>query len=243
MNRTEPESYQELEALPLRVMRVARSPRPVFARVIERPRWAAVMLLTLAVSAASSVAFMQTATGRQALVDKWERTSLAFGRDVSDNDYEALVAMSDHAAIYGILTALAGGPVLSFVVAGAIGGVAKVAGWAGASYRQVLAVVAHAGVILMLRQLVAVPLNYTRETLAAPGTLAQLLPLFDEASPPARFLGAIDLFVIWWLIVLGIGVALLYRRSTRATVVAFMGAYVAFAALLAISMIVTGGTV
>ena len=38
---------------------------------------------------------------------------------------------------------------------------------------------------------------------------------FDETSPVARFLGAIDLFTLWWAIVLGIGVAVLSGRRAR----------------------------
>ena len=64
-----------------------------------------------------------------------------------------------------------------------------------------------------------------------------------EVPLPARFLGALDLFVLWWALVLGIGVALLYRKPARPTALAFMGAYVGVAALLAIAMAVSGGTV
>jgi hypothetical protein len=208
------------------------------------------MLLTFLVTAGCGMGLMQTAVGRQSLVDKWERTALAFGRDVSDDQYETFVAMGQYGSAYAVMTALAGGPVLTGVLAALICGVynrpalgAEALSAKAATYTQVLAVVAHAGVILMLREIVATPFNYSRETLAAPTTLGQIFPMFDEASPPARFLGLIDLFVVWWVIVLGIGVALLYRRSPRATVATFMGAYVGFAALLAIAMVVSGGTV
>jgi len=209
------------------------------------------MLMTFLVTAGCGVVFMQTSVGQQALVDQWERSALAFGRDVDDERYAELVAMSEYGSLYALLAALAGGPVLSCAVAGMTFGVFRRLPAAqdgerreprGVSYTQVLAVVAHAGVVLALRPIVAAPFNYARETLASPTTLGQLLPIFDEVSPPARFFGAIDLFVVWWVIVLAMGVALLYRRSTRATVSAFMGVYLGFAALLAISMAVAGGT-
>ena len=208
------------------------------------------MLTTFLVTAVCGVAFMQTSVGRQALVDQWERTALAFGRDVDDERYAELVVMSEYGAVYALVAAFAGGPVLSCAVAGMafvafsrlgaarVGEDAKVP---RVSYAQVLAVAVHAGVILALRPVVATPFNYARETLASPTTLGQLLPMFDEVSPAARFFGAIDLFVVWWVIVLAIGVALLYRRSARGTVSAFIGVYVGFAALLAISMAVAGG--
>lgn len=242
MNGTGPESYQAFETLPARVMAIVGKPRALFSAVIARPRFAAVMLLTFLVTAGCRAAFMETAVGQQALVDQWERAALAFGRAVTDEEYGKLVALSQHGAAYAALSALAGGPVLTVVVAGAVRVVAAVARWGKASYRQLLAIVAHGGIILMLRDLVVAPLNYARETLAGPTTLAQLVPILDEASPAARFLGMIDLFLVWWVIVLGIGMALLYRRPTRETVLAFMGAYVAFALVLALAMVVTGGT-
>jgi hypothetical protein len=242
-NRTEPESYQEFETLPARVAGVLRSPHALFTSVIERPRWAAMMLFTLLITAVCGAALMETGVGRQALVDQWERTALAFGREVSDDRYAELVAMSEYGPAYALLSAVVAGPALTCGVAAAIVGVFSAAGGGDATYKQVLAIVAHAGVILALRQVVATPFNYARETLASPATLGHLLPMFDEASLPARFFGAIDLFVVWWVIVLAIGVAVLYRRSARSTALVFIGSYVGFAALLAIAMAVSGGTV
>jgi hypothetical protein len=241
-NLTDPASYQDCETLPARVVGVLRSPRALFAALIDRPRWADVMLASFVVTAACGAAFMATTVGEQALVDQWERTALAFGQEVGDEQYSELVALSEHGAFYAVMNALIRGPLLSCAVAAVIFGVfTGIRGAPGVRYTHVLAVAAHAGVVLALAQLVAAPFNYLRETLASPTTLGQLLPLFDEVSPAARFLGAIDLFVVWWVVVLAIGVSLLYRRSTRATASAFMGVYVGFAALLAISMAVAGG--
>jgi hypothetical protein len=64
--------------------------------------------------------------------------------------------------------------------------------------------------------------------------------MLDEASPVARFFGVVDLFVVWWVIVLAIGVSLLYARPLRRTALAFVGAYVGVAALLAIAMVLRG---
>ena len=52
---------------------------------------------------------------------------------------------------------------------------------------------AYAGVILALRQVIATPVDYVRESIASPTTLVQFFSMLDEASPVARFLGVIDL--------------------------------------------------
>src|SRR5207237_4737946 len=87
------------------------------------------------------------------------------------------------------------------------------------SYSQVLAVVAYAGVILALRQLIATPVDYVRESIASPTTLIQFFSMFDEASPVARFLGVIDLFVVWWLVVLAIVSSVLSDLGARSLAV------------------------
>jgi hypothetical protein len=243
MNRTEPQSYQVAESLPARIAGVIRSPRELFSRVIARPKWADVMALTFAVSLACGVVFMLTDVGRQALVDQLERTALAFGQDVDDTQYARFQEVSRNGVAYAALRALAAGPVLACGAAAVIFGFFTAAGRGEATYRQVLAVTVHAGVILMLRQVVAAPINYLRETLASPATMGTFVPMLDEASAGARFLGAIDLFVVWWLFVLAVGVAVLYRRNARTTAAAFVGAYVGFAVLLSIAMVVSGGTV
>ena len=243
MNRTEPQSYQEFDSLPARVVGVLRSPRAVFRAVIARPRWADVMALTFAVLLACGVGLMLTSVGRQALADRLERTALAFGRKVDDAQYRRFQDVSKNGVRYAVLQAVAAGPILAAGAAAVIFVVFTMVGSGAARYQQVLAVTVHAGVILALRQVVATPINYTRETLASPATLTMFAPMLDEASPAARFFGAIDLFIVWWLVALALGVALLYDRNARATATAFVGAYLGFAALLAIAMVVSGGTV
>lgn len=201
------------------------------------------MALTLAVSAGCGVGLMLTDVGRRALVDQWERTAVAFGREVDDAQYEELVRISGYGPAYAVASALAGGPLLTVAVAAVIFGVFTGVTGGKAAFTQVLAVAAHAGVILALRQLVAAPVSFARETTASAATLTLFFPMLDEASAPARFFGAIDLFVVWWVVVLAIGVALLYRRSARTTALAFMGVYVGLAALVAAAMAMSGGTV
>jgi hypothetical protein len=140
--------------------------------------------------------------------------------------------------MYAAATALGYGPVLVFGVPALL----FFALTPRHSYARVLAVVAYAGVILALRQVIATPLDYVRESIASPTTLVQFFSMFDEASPVARFLGVIDLFVVWWIVVLAIGASVLYGRSTRGLALAFTGAYVVLALIAALVMAVSGGT-
>lgn len=266
-----------MNSLPARVYGVIRRPRATFAAIVacpERsrgaaPAWAPVLIATTVITFMCSAGFLRTEIGRQALVDQWERTALAFGQTVDDAQY---ARMEDRAASgslglgYAAVTALANGPALVFVLAALLcfvlnrttgdsrgadpspldpaRGALSVSRRAGprVSYTQVLAVVAYAGVILALRHVIATPIDYVRETIASPATLVQFFTMLNESSPVARFLGVIDLFVVWWIVVLAIGMSVVYQRSTRRLALVFAGTYVVVALLAALAMAVSGGT-
>lgn len=208
--------------------------------VLHDPGWAGVLVLTTVVSAAAGAALFSTEVGQQALVDQWERTALAFGRPVGDAEYAGLQAFSARGPLYAAGTALVSGPGVSLAVAALLFGVFR-RRRPDVTFQQVLAVVVHAGVILALRQVVAAPLDYVRETTASATSLGRWFPMFDEASPIARFLGVLDVFVIWWCVVLAIGIGAAYARPARALAPRLVGAYVAVAAGLAVAMALAGG--
>jgi hypothetical protein len=221
------------------VVGTIRRPRATFQSAVSHPQWGVLLLVTTIVSAAAGMALMETSVGRQALVDQWERTAVAFGQEVDDEAYARLEALSDSgAAGYAVLSALISGPVLTIAVAVLL----KVAFRDRATFRQVMAVATHAGIILAARQLIAAPVAYIRESTSNATSVGSWFSMLDEASPIARFLGALDLFVIWWAIVLAIGVAVLYQRRARTVAAMFVGVYAALALLLAIAMAVAGGS-
>jgi len=186
---------------------------------------------------------LQTEVGRVALVDQWERTAAAFGQNVDDQQYAALEDAAANGPAYAALSSFVSGPVMTLAVAALLLAIFKRGPGGGPTFPQVLAVVAHAGVILTLRQVIAAPLDYARETLASPMTMTAFFSMLDEASPIARFFGIIDLFVVWWLAVLAIGLSVLYRRPARRMLIGLVSAYFALALLLVMAMAVTGGTV
>ena len=158
---------------------------------------------------------------------------------MDDKAYERLEKLGERNGIaYAVATTLLAGPVLALGIAFLLGVVFK----GRASFHQAMAVTTYAGVILAIRQVLAAPLGYVRETTSSATSLGALFSSLDEASPVARFFGALDVFVIWWAIVLAIGVAVLYHRRARNVALTLVGAYAALALLLAIAMAVTGGS-
>jgi hypothetical protein len=209
------------------------------ARVADAPRWLD-MLVVCGLAAALALGLVyRTEIGRLALVDQWERTALAFGGNVTDAQHDRFLALSEHGVAYGVAMGLLQGPVVTLGVSALLFAAPGAAG--RPRFVQLLAVSSHAGVLLALRQIVLAPMTYLRETTASATAIGVWFPLLDEGSALARFLGLLDLFVIWWAIVLAIGVAALYGRPARRLAGAFVGVYVGVATALAVAMAALGG--
>jgi hypothetical protein len=219
-----------------RIAGIIRRPRTTFEAVIARPRWAGLLIALFAVSIPVSAAFFATPVGRQALVDQWERTAIAFGQPVDDARYAELQELSRMGPAYAAATALATGPVAALALSAVLYGVFGRRRRDGVSFRQVLTVVVHASVILTLRHVVAAPINYARESSASPTTATLFFSMLDEGSGAARFFGLIDIFVVWWLVVLAIGASALFGGRTRTYAAQFIAVYIGLALVLAGTM-------
>jgi len=233
-----------VKPLAARMAGIIAAPRSTVAELCAGPRppWLDVLSIATLSSFAAAAGLLVTKVGRTALLDQWERTATAFGRPVDDAAYARLQDLSTHGVVYSAGMALLTGPVLAMVVTAVLVVLLRAVRERQVKVVTILSLAAHASVILALRQLVSAPINYLSETLTSPTTLAQLLMGVDEASPLARFLGVIDLFVVWWAIVLALGVASLTGRHALPLVLTFTGIYVAIALLLALAMAATGGT-
>lgn len=194
------------------------------------------LTVTFLTTAASSAALLETEVGRLALLDRWERVSWAFGQSVDDAQYAALGQAAEQGTLYAVVSAFVGGPLLTLALSALLFALLRAPQSTLVEFPNVLAVVAHAGVILALRQVIITPIAYGRETLASPATALLFFAGPDPASLVSRLLGALDLFVVWWIVVLAIGLGALYHRPTRQLAGVFIGAYLTVALVIAIAL-------
>ncbi len=73
------------------------------------------------------------------------------------------------------------------------------------TFKQVFSVVVHSGFVIAAQQFVVLPLDYVRESMTSPTSLSVFAPFLEETSFAARFLGALDLSLMWWIVNLSIG--------------------------------------
>jgi hypothetical protein len=214
------------------------SPRETFARVAAHPRWLGMLIVTVAVTASLAVWFQTTDVGRQASLDQAIKGMETFGIKVTDEQYSRMETSIMDAPVWRIVlqtgvAIVVVSPIVYLVMAGILFGVFSAALGGGAAFKQVFATIVHAGVISTIGQVFVYPLYYLRESMTSPTNLGVLFPMLAENSFLAKFLGTIDLFTVWWVIVLAIGMAVVYRRKTRPIALSFFAIYGVIAVVIA----------
>lgn len=223
-----------------RLIGVVFSPGETMANVAAFPRWAGMLALTTVLVAAGFYVFLSTDVGKAAYVDQAVATMESFGQTVNEQMYAGIQAQSAYAAIIQSVSIIFFGPVMAVVIAAVLFGIFTVLG-GEARFGQVFAVVVHAGVISLLQQVFTLPVNYQRQSMSSATNLSVFLPNLAEGSFLASFLGVIDLFWIWYVVVLAIGLAAVYRRKWTGVAGGFFVVYVLIGLVIATVKAAMGG--
>ena len=227
--------------LPARFVGIITAPKETFQSVAAHPRWFGMMLLVTVIIALCSALPMTTEAGKEATLRASVEGMEQFGVTVSDQMYEQLRGQLWFAPYQTAIGILFISPIMTVVFAGILYLVFNVLMGGDATFKQLFSVFVHASVISALQQLFTGPLNYFRGAVTSATNLAVLLPMVDPKSFVGRVLAMTDLFLIWYLLVLAIGLAVLYRRRTQPIALTLYGVYGAGVLLIAAVMSALGG--
>ncbi len=220
-----------------RIAGVIFSPRDTFAAVVARPRWLGVMAVTLAVGAGSQYVVMSSQVLQDAIVDQQIQRMEAGGQAASDEQVATIERiLSFLPQIYAAATLIVG-PLVVAAVAGILVGIFSTLMGGSGTFKQVYAVLAHAGVVSTLAGLLSAVLmaaGVEPSGVSPPGAnLGVFVPMLEETSFVAQMLGAINLILLWWLVTLSIGLGVLYKRRTGPIVTSLMALYFVIALIIA----------
>jgi hypothetical protein len=187
----------QLPSLPRRLLAVFLSPGDLFERLSRDPAWVGALVLGAVLGAGAAILVppeLYEAGMREQLVRA--------GRPVPDD----LSAAANIARIFGSLAALVIGPILTAAMAGVVAFIFTFVFGDQGTYRQHLAVVAHAFLVPAVSALALVPLKVQAADLRLRLSVGTFLPFLEEGWLSSA-LGWLDLFGIWGWVLVALGVS------------------------------------
>jgi hypothetical protein len=208
---------------------IITAPRATYESVVANPKWFGMLALVSVLMAVIVGGFLLTKVGQEA----WLDAATAAG-PVSEQQYQGMEKMAPYVGYGTMAFFLIGGPLMLAVISGILFAIFNAALGGDATFKQVFTVAVHAGPIGLLAQLFTVPLNYMRGSMSSATNLSVLTQsILDDSTFTAKLLSMIDIFIIWQLIVLAIGLAVLYRRRTQPIATSLLVVYAVIAVTVA----------
>lgn len=209
-------------SLPKRIADVFLAPISLFERFGPKAPWVDVMLVAVVVG-----------TIVMALIpgDVWVQTvrdQLAGNPETQGMDPGAMVGVQ---RIVAIVASLIAPWIILFVQSGILLVIFTMLMGGEAKYRQYLAVGAHAAIVGAVGQVVALPLIIAQGNAQAGISLGALMPGAEGFLP--AFLGAFNVFLLWQIVLLALGVTAINRRGSPAAALGILlGIFVLIAAVI-----------
>jgi hypothetical protein len=223
---TQPPSASSGGAAPLslvqRFLGMLTSPKATYENVVSWPRWGGMLVLTTLITVITVFVFLSTEVGRDIVM----KQQIEAGAPASQA--EMAVKFSRFIAPVAMVIFI---PLFALAVSGILLGVFAVTGGT-ASFKQVLSVYVHSGVVGTVAGVVNGVINYFLATDTNVTSLKGIGNAFAEKGFLAGFFGALDLTFFLGLFVLAIGLAVLYRRRTAPIFLSLSAVYVVVALVI-----------
>jgi hypothetical protein len=229
------------KSLAARFIGVITAPRETFASVAAHPKWFGMLALTAVIVAIFTALPLTTEAGRQAALDQQVQQMQSFGMTVNDQMYEQMEKGAGRMPYVTGIMVLVMTPIIGVIVAGILFAVFNAAMGGEASFKQLFSVYAHAGAISAIATIFSGVINYFRGSMGSVANLGALMPMLPENSFAGRLLGMVDIFMIWYVIVLAMGLAVLYRRRTQPIAISLLTVYAVIAIVIALVKSQVGG--
>jgi hypothetical protein len=223
---TQPPSASSGGAAPLSLVQrffgMLTSPKATYENVVSWPRWVGMLVLTTLITVITVFVFLSTEVGRDIVM----KQQIEAGAPAAQA--EMAVKFSRFIAPVAMVIFI---PLFALGVSGILLGVFAVTGGT-ASFKQVLSVYVHSGVVGTVAGVVNGVINYFLATDTNVTSLKGIGNAFAENGFMAGFFGALDLTFFLGLFVLAIGLAVLYRRRTAPIFLSLSAVYVVVALVI-----------
>lgn len=221
-----------------RIVGVIFSPRETFAAVAARPKWLGVMAITLTVLSACYYVLMSNPMMQDNIIDQQITAMERNGQAVSDQQIAGIETFIGTylPPIYAVVVFLIG-PLITAAIAGIVVWIFTTLMGGTGTFRQVFAVLCHAGVVSTLSAVFMAGMllaGVEPQGVRPPSAnLGAFVPMLDDTSFVYIFMRTIDLILLWWMFTLAVGLGVLYKRKTGPIFTTFLGIYLTIALIVA----------
>jgi hypothetical protein len=222
-----------------RAVGIIVSPGETLRAVIARPRPGIILLLVCIVIALATAVPQMTERGKQVtLQTQVQQSERMTGKPVTPEAYAAMQKYVGYSAYISAVAVFIMVPVITLLFAVVYWALFNVILGGSAVLKEVVGIVAHTQVIGALGALLGAPIQYMKgvQTAAGPFNLGALAPMLDPSTFLAKYLGGMNVFTIWSLLVTAVGLGLLYRRKTWPIAVTLIALYLLLAGVFTAGM-------
>ncbi|MBN1481218.1 YIP1 family protein [candidate division KSB1 bacterium] len=187
-----------------RIWNVFVSPTSTFEAVRSKPRWVLPLIIILLITGAAMYVLTPIVMeeGREKMIEQMEK------RGVPEDQMDTAVERAAQFQKYSIApSTIIAGAIFTFLLAAFWLFVTNVLAGGSARYAQVLGAYVYAGFIGLLGFLIKLPVMWFRQTMNIHISPATLMSESATETFLYKLLAKFDLFSIWGMIVLGIGLA------------------------------------
>lgn len=189
-----------------RFIGVFTSPAATMRDIAAHPTWLPPMIIAVLVALVFSI-FSQD------LILERQRTEVR--KRNPEMTEQQLAVMEKMTKISTPIMAVVMTPIVYLLIGGVLLFTGNVLLGGEAKFKTLFATASWSGVISVLSTLINAPVMKARGVLESATSLAFLLPPEDNETPLYFLLSQIDLFTLWWVIVLGFGFAAAYKFTTQ----------------------------
>jgi hypothetical protein len=209
-----------------RIIGVFVSPEPTMQDIAARPSWLIPLIILMVIGAFSG--FFLKEVILQSQLEAMEK------RNMTAEQIEQARPMMEKMMTYTApLMPLIVTPLMYLVIAGVLMFVGSVILGGEARFASLFSVTCWSGMISVLGSIINIPVMANRQVMESATSLSILLSPDAKDTFLYNLLSQIDLFWIWWVVVLGFGFAAAYKYSTRK---AMTTVFVLWAIFIAISV-------
>jgi Yip1 domain len=205
------------------------SPKATFQSLVAAPKVLGMLGLTAVLVGFFAALPMTTDAGKQAAIEQQVQQMQSFGFQVNDQMYDQLQKGAGRMPYTTGIGALVATALFALIFSGILFAIFNAALGGEATFKQVFAVYIHGGPISVVSTALSGLVNYFSGRVGSVANLGAVLPMLPEKSFGANLLGAIDIFIIWSLIVLAIGLGVLYKRRTQPIAISLLSVYAVIA--------------